>query len=133
MNKNLEIIREAREKYEKDVETVKEMIALLVENRSLIKIKFQTDYKPFKFKVEDIEYTALYKEEFRENNGDALFEISREDQIPHRSVQKLTIGQINITEVTFKSWNLKEFAKVLTVYKNLMEEDFVASAKDYLA
>lgn len=133
MNKNLEIIREAREKYEKDVETVKEMIALLVENRSLIKIKFQTDYKPFKFKVEDIEYTALYREDYRESDGDALFEISREDQIPQRSVQKLTIGQINITEVTFKSWHLKEFAKVLTVYKNLMEEDFVASAKEYLA
>lgn len=133
MNKNLEIIKEAREKYEKDVETVKEMIALLVGNEKLIKIKFQTDYKPFKFKVEDIEYTALYREDYRESDGDALFEISREDQIPHRSMQKLTIGQINITEVTFKSWHLKEFAKVLTVYKNLMEEDFVTSAKEYLA
>lgn len=133
MTENLEILQEAKKQYEQDLETVKEMIRILVVNGILIKIKFQTDYKPFKFKVEDIEYTALYREDYRESDGDALFEISREDQIPHRSVQKLTIGQINITEVTFKSWHLKEFAKVLTVYKDLMEEDFVISAKEYLA
>lgn len=132
MTENLEILQEAKKQYEQDLETVKEMIRILVVNGILIKIKFQTDYKPFKFKVGDIEYTALYRKDFRESNGDILFTISREDQKTPRICRDLTIGEINITNRTFKSWHLKEFAKVLTVYKDLMEEDFVTSAKDYL-
>lgn len=133
MNKNLGIIKKAREQYEQDFETVNEMVKLLEGNKKLIEIKFQTEYKPLTFKVEDIEYTAVYRKDYRESNGDVLFEISREDQKSHRSCRELTIGEINITNGTFKSWYLKEFAKVLTIYKDLMEEDFVTSAKEYLA
>lgn len=130
MNENLEILQEAKKQYEQDLETVKEMIRILVGNGIIIKIKFQTDYKPLKFKVEDVEYTALYREDYRESDGDALFEISRED---HRTRRDRTIGEINITNRTFKSNHLKEFAKVLTIYKDLMEEDLVTSAREYLA
>lgn len=133
MNKNLEILREAREKYEKDLETVAEMIKLLEGNKKLIEIKFQTEYTPLKFKVEDIEYTAKYLKDFRDSKGDTLLKINREPKSPQRSCYDMTIGKINITEGTFESWHLKEFANVLTVYKDLMEEDFVTSAKEYLA
>lgn len=133
MTENLEILQEAKKQYEQDLETVKEMIRILVVNGILIKIKFQTDYKPLKFKIEDVEYTALYREDYRESDGDTLFEISRENKIPPQIGREITIGKINVTNRTFKSWHLKEFAKVLKTYKDLMEEDFVTSAKEYLA
>lgn len=138
MTKNSEIIQEAKKQYAQDLETVLEMVKFLQGNKNLLGLKFQTDCIPFKFTVEDLdaEYTAIYRYNCWNENADNIFGINKGVKNPENpSGERIntTLGIINISRGTFTSNYLKEFAKVLQVYKDLMEEDFVTSAKEYLA
>lgn len=138
MTKNLEILQEAKKQYEQDLETVKEFVRLLEGNQNWIGIKLQTGCTPFKFKLEDslIEYTVTYRLNYYDNNEEITFDINKEVkhlENPNKRGINSTLGIINISKGTFTSKHLKEFAKILTVYKDLIEEDFVTSARKYLA
>lgn len=135
IDKNIEIVQEAEHKYEEDIKVVEEFVELLADNVKLVEIKLQTGCSPLKFKVEDTTstYIARYGKGVWHYNEDITFDITREDIDSNGYRRENILGVINLKRRTYEARNLKEFVKVINVYKELILEDLAKSSKEYLS